>query len=237
KVAQEIKATREKEIRRGLGSLFPLREIPIELAADFINFPEAGSCVLVNAQIATGSLNFRPAEAGINRTRLDLMVVIFDEQGKIATSFGDSVNLDIKQIALDPLSPNGIRFHRVLPLKPGFYQARIAVREDSSSLIGSATRWVEIPDLSKKQLALSSILLTTNEEKKSQNPQKENKPDAPYEMQVTSVNRKFKRDTSFDFLVFAYNARSDKTPPDLVIQPQVFAGSKLVLATPLAKMN
>src|SRR5262245_14553869 len=66
KIAQEAKSLKEKEIRRGLGSLFPLREIPIDLAADFVDFQDGGSCALINAQIGTGSLNFQPLESGIN---------------------------------------------------------------------------------------------------------------------------------------------------------------------------
>ena len=38
-------------------------------------------------------------------------------------------------------------------------------------------------------------------------------------------------------MVFAYNAKVEKNSADLVIQSQVFSGSKLVYASPIAKMT
>ncbi len=238
KIAQEAKAAKDKEIRRGLGSLFPLRDIPLELAADFVNFPDGGSCALLNAQIVTAGLTFQPIDSGMNQTRLDLMIVLFDERGKVAASLGDTLNINLKQSAFERMIRNDISYRKVLPLKPGFYQARIAVREEGTARVGSATRWVEIPDLGKKQLTLSSILLTPSQAEKgaAQTSRNGDKVEAGYQMQFTSASRKFKRDTSFDFIVFAYNARNDKTPADLVIQSQVYSGSKLVFAAPVVKM-
>jgi VWFA-related protein len=234
KIAQEAQAAKQNEMRRGLGSLFPLREIPVDMAADFLNIANGGSCALVNAQIGGGGLSLDPV-AGLNRTVLDLMVVVFDEQGKVANSYGDRVAIDLKQGGSESVIHRGFYYQKLVPLKPGFYQTRIAVREDGSSRLGSASRWIEVPDLGKKQLTLSSIMLTSGDERASQiQPQQ---PAAGYQMQVTSPTRRFKRNTNLDFLVFAYNARNDKGPPDLVLQPQVYAGSKLILATPPAKVD
>lgn len=243
KLALEAKAEKEKEIRRGLGSLFPLREIPVDLAADFADFAEGGGSALVHANISVDTLNFQPAEGGVHRAKLDLMVVIFNEKGKLETSYGDSVALNIKESILERVRKNGVSYRKVLPLKPGFYQARIAVREDGAGQVGSASKWIEIPDLNKKQLTLSSVFLTPVQKEKNETIQAGQAgktaegPQTGYQMQAISASRRFKRDTELDFLIFAYNAQRDKKPPDLVIQPQVFSGSKLVLATPLAKMN
>jgi VWFA-related protein len=235
KIAQEAKATKDKEIRRGLGSLFPLRDIALDLAADFVNFPDSGSSAMLNAQIVTAGLSFQPADNGITRAQLDLTIVLFDEQGKVAASLGDTLSVNLKQSAFEQMVHNDISYRKVLPLKPGFYQARVAVREEGTARLGSAARWLEIPDLAKKQLTLSSILLMPSYLKQTA-AQNGDQGEVGYQMQFTSASRKFKRDTSFDFLVFAYNARSNKVAPDLVIQSQVFSGSKLVFATPVAKM-
>jgi hypothetical protein len=44
--------------------------------------------------------------------------------------------------------------------KPGAYQMRVAVRDLTTSRIGSASEFVSIPNLDNKQLALSGILMT-----------------------------------------------------------------------------
>jgi hypothetical protein len=49
-----------------------------------------------------------------------------------------------------------------LPVKrPGDYQVRIAIRDRTSSQIGSAGQFVTVPDLDKKKLAVSGIVLGT----------------------------------------------------------------------------
>ncbi|MFL6258062.1 MAG: hypothetical protein ACJ74T_23880 [Pyrinomonadaceae bacterium] len=35
-----------------------------------------------------------------------------------------------------------------VPLKPGIYQVRVAARDERSGVLGSASQWVVIPDLS-----------------------------------------------------------------------------------------
>jgi hypothetical protein len=44
--------------------------------------------------------------------------------------------------------------------KPGGYQVRAAVRDTVSDKTGSASQFIDVPDVSKHQLALSGILLT-----------------------------------------------------------------------------
>jgi hypothetical protein len=58
-----------------------------------------------------------------------------------------------------------------------------------------------------------------------------------YIPQPSSATRRFKKDGAVDFMVFAYNAKVEKNTADLVIQSQVFSGSKLVYASPIAKMT
>jgi hypothetical protein len=41
----------------------------------------------------------------------------------------------------------GLTLQKSVPLPPGQYQVRLAAREASRSLLGSVSRWVEIPDL------------------------------------------------------------------------------------------
>jgi hypothetical protein len=43
--------------------------------------------------------------------------------------------------------------------KPGPYQVRVAVRDAASEKVGSASQFIEVPDLKKHHLALSGILL------------------------------------------------------------------------------
>jgi len=99
--------------------------------------------------------------------------------------------------------------------------------------MGSASKWVEVPDVGKKQLILSGLLLS---------PGKENQKDlqlggSDYIPQPSSATRRFKKGGAIDFMAFAYNAKVEKNLADLVVQSQIFSGSKLVYASPIAKMS
>jgi hypothetical protein len=100
--------------------------------------------------------------------------------------------------------------------------------------LGSAASWVEIPDLSKKQLSLSSILLSEGED--NQIAKASNEAEATYQPKPSTAKRRFKRGGKVDFLVFTYNAKAEKGAPDVVIQSQVYSGSKLVYASPVVKI-
>src|SRR5262245_33479478 len=86
KIAQQEKLEKEKEMREGLGSLVPLREIPVDMAVDFLDFSNGNSGALVNLHVDASQLNLRQVN-GTHQTALDLLAALFDEQGKAAASF------------------------------------------------------------------------------------------------------------------------------------------------------
>ena len=53
----------------------------------------------------------------------------------------------------------GYLFSRRLALNPGVYHVRIGVREKSTERIGTATTWVEVPELKPDRLEMSSLIL------------------------------------------------------------------------------
>jgi len=232
KIAQQEQLEKEKEMREGLGSLVPLREIPVEMAVDFFDVSQGSSGALVNLHVDASQLTLRLLN-GTHQSALDLLMALFDEKGKAAASFSERISVNIRPERLENAVKNGFNYRRLMALKPGFYQARMAIREEGSARMGSASKWVEIPDVGKKQLTLSGVLLSAGRED-----QNDLQPaNSAYIQQPSSATRRFKKAGAVDFMVFAYNAKVEKNTADLVIQSQVFSGSKLVYASPIAKMT
>ncbi len=199
---------KQADIRRGLTSLFPIRAVPVEIAADFVETAEDGSVAVVTARVDASAL--RNVESnGQRQSALGIVIYVFDENGKVAGNTSERVTLSLKDAAFQEAAKNGVDYRRLIPLKPGFYQVRVALRDENSGEIGSNSSWVEVPDLTRKRLTLSSIMLQ---------------------------KRSFRTDENADFLVFAYNSTVENGSTDLVIQTQVFLNSKLIYASPLAKM-
>ena len=81
KIAQQEKLEKEKEMREGLGSLVPLREIPVEMAIDFLDISKGSSGALVNLHVDASQLTLRLLN-GTHQSALDLLMALFDEKGR-----------------------------------------------------------------------------------------------------------------------------------------------------------
>jgi hypothetical protein len=97
---------------------------------------------------------------------IKLAGVVLNDKGKIASSFKNQLNIDPPKSA----ALGAIFYNHHTPLAPGIYQFRVAARDEKSGRVGSAIQWIVIPDLTKSQLTLSSVLLGGQviEDKKNQ---------------------------------------------------------------------
>ena len=226
---------RDLQVRTGLSSLVPLRDIQLGLAASFLDTRDQGSTVDLAAHIDINGLQLTQS-GDRHRGQIELITIIYDENGKDVESRSEKMELNLRQQSLERARRYGLGYRRLLQLKPGFYQIRMVLRQEGASQIGTATAWVEAPDLSKKQLALSGIFLTQDRQSPTQTETgitEENEDSGARSL----VYRRFRRDSQFEFLVFTYNARiGDKGMPDVAIQSQIYNGNKLVFASPLSSV-
>lgn len=236
KITTELKAEKDKKMMAGIGALFPLREIPIEMAVDFVEM--AGfSGAIVNTHVNAASLNFIEVN-GRQQSVVEIAGYLFDERGKIANSFNEQININARPETLEQIKRQGFNYRRLVELKPGFYQARIAVREEKSGRLGSANEWIEIPDVKNQKLALSGVMLTEAggaalQDLAGAGTANQN---GSYTPRPSSASRRFKSGGDLDLLLFVYNAKADQNAVDLAVQTQIFSGSKQVFATPLMKI-
>jgi VWFA-related protein len=240
KLAAEAKSVANKQIVSGLSSLFKRREIPIETAVTYLNVPQQGIQIDIFAHIEAYTLRFK--QTGDRQlAKLELIGVVYRENGKEETNFVDTLNMNLRPTSYEFAMKNGVIYTKRLALKPGFYQLRMVARDDGGSQIGTASNWFEIPDLTKKQLTLSSIFFPAPDQQAEQivSPNQkptngERKTDNQDLARPAIVYRRFKSGGTFDFMVFAYNAKpNDKGATDLAIQTQVYSGNNLIVATPL----
>jgi len=238
KLAGEAKSAVEKQVTAGLSSLFQRREVPVEIAVTFLNAPGEGIQTDVIAHLEASALKFEQI-LDRRRAKVDLIGVVYREDGKSEQSFSEAINLNLRQATYDFTIKNGITYVKRLLLKPGFYQVRLVARDDGGAQIGTASNWFEVPDLNKKQLTLSSIFFPMANQLKDITDPNQTSPEAnggPGQApdRPAVVYRRFKSGSTFDFMVFAYNATPDaKGTTDLAVQTQIYSGNQLVVATPL----
>ena len=117
----------------------------------------------------------------------------------------------------------------ILSLRVRHYQVRVAARDDSSGVIGSALQWIVIPDLASRQLSMSSLLVglesvATNSVR--------------LRRIQWSVDKTFAASSHLRFITFVYNAaQASPRVTNLAARVQVYRDSRPVLSLPLAKLS
>ncbi|MBS1811549.1 MAG: VWA domain-containing protein [Acidobacteria bacterium] len=229
--------------RNTFASLVPPRDIPMEMAVDFVDSGKSDGFAIITAHLDLSGLKFEKLNDRFNAT-LNVMGSVFDEEGKAMDRFNRKLALTLKPATYERILKSGFVFDCLVKLKPGFYQVRMSAVQENSSQTGNVSEWVEIGDLSKKELVLSSIFLASEHEKLYTGPL-QNEPSAAEptdDQQATpmpsQISRRFQRGSHFDYTFFAYNAKSDANgETDLVVQTQLYSGTKVILASPLAPLK
>jgi hypothetical protein len=167
---------------------------------------------------------------------LDVAGAFYNDRGKPSLSFYDRVITTAPSAEAARGYRGDITYTYPAKLPPGLYQARIAVRDFKSGRAGSARAWIEIPDLSKRQLTLSSLLLGEHYQPPSNNVSNNVDDNIPVYL---NPSHRFRRESRLRFLVFLYNAvlSSSDSQPDAAIQIQLVRDDQPVMTTALRKIS
>ncbi|HEU4834748.1 MAG TPA: VWA domain-containing protein [Pyrinomonadaceae bacterium] len=133
--------TPDDDLKRALGSLYPRRDLPASVSASFVNTKDKGTVLNVSMEINGESLSFEES-GGKERAIVDVLGVAIDDRGRFSTF---SQKLDIPREVLRANNDRLIKWTQALPLPPGLYQIRLAVRDRQTGHTGSAMTWLEIP--------------------------------------------------------------------------------------------
>ena len=208
-------AEKTKELRDALADNYASSSLETVLSLTHLNSPANGPLLTSSFQIASSSLDY--GNDGKQSATVKLAGVILNDKGKVAASF--QKQLDVKPINTAAGDTSGVIYNHRQPLAPGIYQVRVAVRDERSGRVGSAMQWVVIPDLSKRELTLSSLLIGGQILDNSKSA----------EVQL-SVDHHFSRSDHLGYWIFVYNAKRDATgATKLVAETEVLRDGKVVL--------
>jgi hypothetical protein len=230
-LAQKAPAqTAEAKLRDAIMAPLPVREIPLSLSLNYIDTQDKGATLTVSMMVPGEFLSF---DAGDKRSaQVDLAGALFNDRGLSTARFGERVTLNAVTETIKDTRRELTYTHTVF-LAPGLYQIRAAVRDVKTDHVGSANTWIEIPDLSNRKLALSSLLLGERSRPEAANAA------IPISSAADavrlSIDRRFSRASFLRYVVFIYNAaRSPATQsPDVVVQVQVLRDGQPVATTTL----
>ncbi|MEP7076097.1 MAG: VWA domain-containing protein [Acidobacteriota bacterium] len=149
-----------EQLRTALTSPFGVSGLSLRLNALFGNSEKDGSFVRSLIHVPASELKFIDQPDGTKKAVFDVLAASFGDNGQVIDQIGKSYTLAAPPDVYKNLMEKGFVYHFAFPVKkPGAYQYRIAIRDEQSGAVGSASQFIEVPNLKKGQLTLSSIVL------------------------------------------------------------------------------
>ena len=105
-------------------------------------------------------LTFSDSEGGKKKTVLDVVVAVFDEDETQAGAANKAFTIVLPKEKAAALATASLQYKLDVPLsKPGPYQVRAAVRDQTSGAVWSSHAFLDIPDFNQPKISLSSLVL------------------------------------------------------------------------------
>jgi hypothetical protein len=152
--------TKEDQIINAARSPVAKRELDVSADIQYRFTPATNQAQLdINTLIDAHKLNFESTPEGKHRATFDVVGFVLDQSGRSKGGISQTVTADLSEEDYQRALAAGVGYTASTQLPPGYYQVRLVVRDTGTGNLGTVSRYFEVPDLSGKQLVMSSILL------------------------------------------------------------------------------
>lgn len=142
-------------------AMSPLARRDIEMAGrlQYRFLPENAAEVDINLLINANNLEFKQGADSRYHSTFDVVGFVMNSMGKSMGGFSQTVSSNLTPADYKRAQAAGLSYTAHAQLPPGSYQLRAVVREPETGRLGSMSQYLEVPDLTKKNLTASSIFL------------------------------------------------------------------------------
>jgi VWFA-related protein len=215
--ALPVRKTAVDEINAALSGQYPMTEMPVAIALNYIDTAQYGGTVTTTIKVGTGALTLDMQQEG-GAALLDVAGLVLNDQGKSVSSFNKRFTIKAPATNPNKKPPENIFYNHFALLKPGLYQVRVATVDVKTGTRGSAYQWIEIPDLANKELTLSSLIVGErkfdNEAQPLEAASNDPRQPEPFKQVMVNVDHRFASASYLRFLTFVYNAAKGATNSD-----------------------
>jgi VWFA-related protein len=233
-----VPRTLAQQMYDALASPFGSTGVHVQLTSLFANDIKAGTYMRSVLYVDTRDLTFTEEANHIHKSTFDVLAMTFGDNGVALDQIGRTYVIQLPDDVYKRTMRDGLVYYITVPVKkPGAYQLRMSFRDTASERIGSANQFIDVPDIKKNRLTLSSVVLRGN--LPNANRSNVNPADAPPQDQEGLDNgsaeaspavRHFRHGMMLTYGTYVYNARLDKADnlPRLTTQVQLFRDGKPV---------
>lgn len=228
-----------KQLRRAddlatvLASPFTAADVHLRLTSLFGDDDRLGSILSSVLYIDGRDLTFKEAPDGWQEADIEVLAYTFGAYGEVVDSLSRTHKIRARADSYESMIRDGLLYTITVPIKKaGAYQLRIAVRDTASKRVGSATQFVEVPDLAKQRLALSGIFVSGLDPHKAKQPTEGNgsllAADEAADAQASPALRRLRPGMEMHYAYYIYNAKLDVAQrPQLTTQIRLFHDGRL----------
>jgi hypothetical protein len=223
--AESVKTPQQRLIQ-AMKAPLPVTDLGVSARADFLETETDDKKVSLAVYFDGDRFQYREQDQR-NAVELEIIYAIYDSSGKQVEGTSAKVQGELSRDRLTQAKTRGYKFIRRLPLKPGVYQVRIGVREEGTNRMGTATAWVDIPELAQNKLEMSSLILSNPLDIDAASSEGINVSELEQIKMVQGIPL-FERGDSFDYSFRIYQDALALAKPDLEWMPELFRGGKLI---------
>lgn len=204
------KRTVGDRMTEAISSPFAASDVRLRLTPQFLSEPKQGGFVRAYLHVDARDLDFADDGEGSHAAPLNLVAVLFGENGEVISRATSTQALVVRDAELERVRQRGVVYTLNLPVdKGGLYQLRTAVRDAKADRLGSAQQIVEVPTLKNRRLALSGMMLA---------PEKAAPGKEPDGTEPTGAAvRRFRAGDQVGYAFAVYNAKE----PEVVLWPKL----------------
>lgn len=214
-----------------LASPFAANDITVRLNALYNGREKDGEALRSFIHIDGKDLTFAEQPDGTFKTTFDVLAVTYGDAGLAKDRIVKGFAVNLNRVGVESIKKTGIIYEFTLLVKnPGAYQMRVAVRDTTTNKAGSASQFIEVPNLKKNRLSLSGVMLRNTPYADWQKRQEGTgtAPNANNAKADTAI-RQFAPGTVLDYAVTIYNAKLDAAKKtNLTIQARLFQDEKQI---------
>lgn len=221
--ARENTNPKAAEFAEAFSSPLIRRDIDVQLTPFYMDDSKRDPFLTSLLHVEATKLSFKQVE-GMYKAKLTVTGVLVSAGGKIADSFSNSFDMNYSPKDYEDVRKNGLLITRGTSVKPGVYQMRVLAREADSGFIGTASSFIEVPDMKSSQLSLSSIFTDAHLLQPSKS--------ADSLSSASSLSqRRFSRNGQFAYVLIVYNAKAESNKTQLEISSRVLRNGQVVFAS------
>lgn len=228
--------TENSDLYAAMTEPLPNAGMDVGLTAYFVNSPETGNVVRALFRISGSDLTFVDDEKeGQKKAVFDVAAVTLDEKNKVVDEFTRAHTYKVQAAAMPTILQNGLIYSTdVIVKKPGIYNFRVAVKDETTKQIGTSSQTIEVPDLKKSHVFVSGLTVAQVDAQGKFAIPATVKPENAVTLTMTAAVpaiRRFRRGSILAYAYTIYNARLDQTTgqPKLTVQTRLYHNGQLVI--------